>query len=268
MKDILQKKMQELREIIKHSPKETVEEHYDCVICKDRGLIYKDDQAYVCGCVNKKRLENQCKHARLAGEYRYKNFDDFIITYYRTGIVNRKNSATYRQLANHCLSAAKSFSDKVIAKEEHKGMYIYGTVGSGKTLLASCIANRLLKEDKELLFISVPDFLDELKDTFNNRGNNELTLMNQVRSIPVLILDDLGAHAYTDWSAGRIYNIINYRACNNLSTIITSNLSVDELAEAIDVRTSSRILQLCQIYRLETDEDIRRQVYKENIKRV
>ena len=268
MKDILQKKMQELREAVKNSPKEKVEIRYECPECQDRGLIYRDGVAHVCGCVKKKRLENQCKHARLAGEYRHKEFEDFLLTYYRTGTVNPKSSATYRQLANHCLSAAKSFSEKVLSGEEHKGMYIYGTVGSGKTLLASCIANKLLTENVELLFLSVPDFLDELKDTFNQRGGNELELMNQVRSVPVLILDDLGAHAYTDWSAGRIYNIINYRACNNLSTIITSNLSVDELAEAIDVRTSSRILQLCQIYRLETDEDIRRQVYKENIKRV
>jgi DNA replication protein DnaC len=268
MKDILQRKMQELRETIKNSPKEIVEIHYDCPKCQDRGLIYKDGQAYVCSCVKKKHLENQCKHARLAGEYLHKDFDDFQIKYYDTFRVDSSSNVTYRQLANKCFGAAKSYTESVIKGEKHKGMYIYGTVGSGKTLLTSCIANRLLQENMELLFISVPDFLDEIKATFNQRGNQEMVLMNQVRNIPVLILDDLGAHAYTDWSAGRIYNIINYRASNNLSTIITSNLSVDALSEALDERTSSRIMQLCTLYRLETEVDIRCQVYQENIKRV
>ncbi|QRN86153.1 ATP-binding protein [Clostridia bacterium] len=268
MKDILQKKIQELRETIKNSPKEKEEVQYECPICKDRGLIYKDGQAYICNCVNKKRFENQFKHARLAGEYLHKSFDDFQIKYYSSYRIDTNSNVTYRQLATQCLTAAKLFTDSVINKKKHKGMYVYGTVGSGKTLLTSCIANRLLEHNIELLFISVPDFLDEIKATFNQKGNQEMDLMNQVRNVRVLILDDLGAHTYTDWSAGRIYNIINYRASNNLSTIITSNLSVDGLAEALDERTSSRVMQLCTLYRLETEEDIRCQVYKENLKRV
>lgn len=268
MNKLFKEKLAEIKKKLDQMPA-SEEKTYACPRCQDRGMVLIDNLAYPCDCVQKKRRENLCKHARLSGQYRHKHFEDFDINYYATSPLKsgRSRTITYRQLANDCLQAAKNFSAKVIEGEDHKGMYIYGSVGSGKTLLASCMANVILEAGLGLLFVSVPDLLDELKDTFGSRERKELDLMKEVREVDVLIMDDLGAHQYTDWTAGRIYNIINYRAAQGLSTVITSNLSVDELSEALDLRTSSRILQLCQIYRLETKEDIRRQVYKEKLRK-
>ena len=261
MKDILQEKMQELLETVRNSPKELIDREFECPNCRDRGLIYEQGEARVCSCVWKKRLERRFSHARVAKEYRSKTFHDFDLDFYSNSQIE-DTAFTYRQRANNCLIAAKDFTQKVLSGENGKGLYISGPVGSGKTLLVSCIANELLSNDSEVLFLSVPDFLDELRDTFNQKNLNEMDLMDQVRNVSVLILDDLGAHTYTEWTKGRIFNIINYRASNNLATVITSNLSVSEVSDEIDERTSSRILQLCQIYQLDTQEDIRRQVYK------
>ncbi len=266
MKDLWDVKLKELREAIKHSSKELEQKEYVCSLCQDRGLIYRDGLAYRCTCVQKRQMDLSSKKAHLSGEYKEKHFDDFRLDYYASKPYAEDKKGTYRQSANQSLQAAKLFTELVIAGEMPKGLYLYGNVGSGKTLLASCIANQLIESRQEVLFVSIPDLLDELKDTFNGRTGNELALMNRVRKAKTLIMDDLGAHMYTDWTAGRIYNIINYRASHNLSTIITSNLTVDELRTALDERTSSRILQLCQIYRLQSDQDIRRQVYIENLK--
>jgi DNA replication protein len=108
----------------------------------------------------------------------------------------------------------------------------------------------------------VPDLLDELRATYKSEIN-EIDLLDSARTIPILILDDLGAHNYTDWTRNRIYSIINYRMNELLPTIITSNLSLDEMEDYIGVRTTSRIIQSSRIFRLSVEEDIRHQIYYE-----
>ena len=75
----------------------------------------------------------------------------------------------------------------------------------------------------------------------------------------MLILDDLGAHQYTEWARGKLFTILNYRINHNLPTVITTNLSVEDVGEAIGDRAASRIIELCQPYMLEADVDIRLQ---------
>ena len=77
---------------------------------------------------------------------------------------------------------------------------LQGYVGRGKTYLAASIANALVERDVDVRFIVVPDFLDELRATFDTSSmGSESELMNLIKTAPVLILDDLGAHNYTDF---------------------------------------------------------------------
>ena len=114
----------------------------------------------------------------------------------------------------------------------------------------------------QVLFLVVPDLLDELRATYKSEIN-EMDLLDSARTIPFLILDDLGAHNYTDWTRNRIYSIINYRMNELLPTIITSNLSLDEMEDYIGLRTTSRIIQSSRIFRLTVEKDIRHQMYYE-----
>jgi len=81
--------------------------------------------------------------------------------------------------------------------------------------------------------------------------------MDSARRVHVLILDDLGAHNYTEWTRNKLYSIINYRLNNNLPTVITTNLDLAELEEYLGERTTSRIIQMCRIFRLMVETDIR-----------
>ena len=67
---------------------------------------------------------------------------------------------------------------------------------------------------------------------------------------PLLILDDLGAEKTTDWALQSLYIIINKRLSEELQTIITSNLSLDELRDKIGDRIASRIAGMCKIVKL------------------
>ncbi|HHV65505.1 MAG TPA: ATP-binding protein [Peptococcaceae bacterium] len=235
-----------------------------CSICGGRGIILQGDTAIPCSCMEQKRIENNFKSARLPRELQKCLFDKFNLDYYCTS-ANRE----YYENAKRALNAAQTFVKNVLNNPHELGLLFTGSVGSGKTFLAAAIANALLAQQKQLLFLVVPDLLDELRATFSNKTDTtEFDLLDIARTIPILILDDLGAYNYTEWSRNRLYSILNYRMNEQLPTIITTNLDFEEIEQYLGERTCSRLLQMCRIYRLSSEQDIRMQKYlqRENLK--
>ncbi len=97
------------------------------------------------------------------------------------------------------------------------------------------------------LFIVVPDLLDHLRATFNPKSTVSYDhRFEEVRTTPLLILDDLGTQSMTPWVREKLYQLFNYRYNAELPTVITTANSLDE----IDPRLVSRMLdtRLCAIY--------------------
>ena len=125
--------------------------------------------------------------------------------------------------------------------------FLWGDVGRGKTGLAVGIARRQLEMGVgSLLFVSVPDLLSELRDTYNS-DTSELNIINRYADVPLLILDDLGAEQAknTEWIEDRLYQVINRRHGEMKPTIITSNLSLRQLSHRIGIRNTERVRELC-----------------------
>ncbi|EGW41852.1 ATP-binding protein [Desulfosporosinus sp. OT] len=233
-------------------------ETFRCPICQDRGILLDGDVAYPCSCMKMRRMENQFRHARISRVLKNCRLEKFRFDYYRSEMKDQ----THREGAMKALNAAKSFVNECQQNPHGLGLLFTGPVGSGKTYLAASIANELIEAQLQVLFIVVPDLLDELRASYKSEVN-EMDLLDTARTIPILILDDLGAHNYTDWTRNRLYSIINYRMNELLPTVITSNLSLDEMEDYIGVRTTSRIIQSSRIFRLTVEEDIRHQMYDE-----
>ena len=229
-----------------------------CHICQDRGIVLAGDVAYPCSCMRTRKMENQFRHARISRELMNCRFDKFRFDYYGSAMEDQ----THREGATRALNASKSFVEECQHNSHRLGILFTGPVGSGKTYLAASIANELMELQLQVLFLVVPDLLDELRASYKS-DVNEMDLLDTARTVPVLILDDLGAHNYTDWTRNRLYSIINYRMNERLPTIITSNLSLDEMEDYIGVRTTSRIIQSSRIFRLTVLQDIRHQMYHE-----
>lgn len=232
-----------------------------CDICQDRGIILKGNTAIPCSCSKKRALFNRFKNSLLPLAMQEDTFENFSFQYYSKSQKDPIKSKSFFQLARMAYDAARKFVDNFEKNQHTEGLLFTGQVGSGKTFLACCIANALLNRGKTILFMVVPDLLDMLKATYNSSRNevsySEQELLNTAREVPLLILDDLGAHNYTEWTKNKIYSIINYRLNHRLATIITTNISLEDLEEYLGARTTSRIFQMCCPYKLLVEMDIR-----------
>lgn len=231
-----------------------------CTKCQGRGFIIKDEIAHRCSCAKQRALQGLLRHSNLSRLHSQCSFAGFSFAYYPKSI-DQEAGITYFQNAQKALTAAKNFAEAFAAGNYHgPGLVFTGPVGSGKTYLAAAIANYVLAKGKQVLFSVVPDLLDEIKATYDRThpdGVDERTILDGAKNVELLIFDDLGAHNYTDWTVNKIYSILNYRANHQLPIVITTNLSLAELDTYLGERTTSRILQLCKVYRLASSQDIR-----------
>ena len=126
-------------------------------------------------------------------------------------------------------------------------MVLQGDYASGKTHLAAAIANYRTGEGVPPLFIMVPDLLDHLRaKSFIVRTVSYDRRFDELKTTPLLVLDDLGTQSMTPWVKEKLYQLFNYRYNGGLSTVITT---ADTLSE-IDPRIRSRMLdrRICRIY--------------------
>ncbi len=117
-----------------------------------------------------------------------------------------------------------------------------GDHGSGKTHLAAAIANYRFGQGYPALFINVPDLLDHLRATYSPTSLVSYDKrFQELRSAPLLVLDDLGTQSTTDWAKEKLYQLFDHRYSARLPTVITSSLTLPEL-EKQDPKIFSRLI--------------------------
>jgi DNA replication protein DnaC len=140
-----------------------------------------------------------------------------------------------RSLAN-AYEAAQDF-----AKKPDGWLVLIGGYGCGKTHLAAAVANACIQQGQSALFVVVPDLLDHLRATYSPYSTSTYDeRFQEIRSAPLLILDDLGTQATTPWAQEKLFQIFNHRYNARLPTVITSNHTLEEL----DKRIRSRLGEL------------------------
>jgi len=116
-------------------------------------------------------------------------------------------------------------------------LLLQGGYGCGKTHLAAAIANFTVSLGMPTLFITVPDLLDSLRFAYDNPESTFEQRFEEIRSAPLLIMDDFGTQNATSWAQEKLFQIINYRYINHLPLVVTTNL----LLEQIEGRIRSRL---------------------------
>lgn len=238
-----------------------------CDLCGDRGVILQGEVAVPCSCGRQKAIARLFRNSGLPQKLINCSLADFNFKYYARNCLDMDKGVSYYEIAQAAFQAAKKFISSFLQDPHTDGLMFAGQVGSGKTFLACSIANALLKKGKVVLFVVVPDLLDQIRSTYDGvRYASDITeydLVDAARQVPLLILDDLGAHNYTEWSRNKIYSIINYRLNHCLPIVVTTNITPEDLEEYLGERTTSRLLEMCKPYRLLVDIDIRARQRKE-----
>lgn len=133
----------------------------------------------------------------------------------------------------HAYETARSF-----ARRPEGWLLLIGGYGCGKTHLAASIANYAVERGMLPLFVTVPDLLDHIRASFaSNAAQPYSERFDEIRTAPLLILDDLGTENTTPWALEKLFQLLNYRYLARLATVITTNQEL----ERIDARLRSRL---------------------------
>lgn len=130
----------------------------------------------------------------------------------------------------------KEFMESYLKNKSGKGLYLSGSFGSGKTYLIAALFNELAKKDINSALVYYPELLRSLKSSF---GSDYEEKFDFIKTVPLLLLDDIGAENTTAWSRDEVLGpILQYRMEEELPTFFTSNLSLKELENALSVTSN------------------------------
>ena len=134
-----------------------------------------------------------------------------------------------------------------------KGLYIHGTVGTGKTHIAYAIKDKWDKPGYQMAhFWNTTELFQEIRDDYDRhveaKKNRFADLMD---SEALLFLDDVGSEKPSEWVQEQFYLLINKRYNEMRPIIFTSNYSISELAARLGDRTVSRIVEMSHVVKLD-----------------
>lgn len=139
------------------------------------------------------------------------------------------------------IAAVDAFIERYQTQSDEftKGLYIWGPFGVGKTYLMGAMVNRLAEYGLSSTFVNTAMFVSELKQSFGKANDDIQKRIDTLKTVPLLILDDIGAEAMSDWVRDDVIGVIlQYRMQEELPTFFTSNLSLQQLEEHLaDTKT-------------------------------
>jgi DNA replication protein DnaC len=115
-------------------------------------------------------------------------------------------------------------------------LILMGSYGCGKTHLAAAVANTCVEFGMQTLFLTVPDLLDWLRYSYDSADTTFEQRFEEIRNIPLLVLDDLGAQNATRWAAEKLFQIIDYRYSRRLPMVVTTNQDLEDIDDRIRSR--------------------------------
>jgi DNA replication protein DnaC len=131
-----------------------------------------------------------------------------------------------------------------------KGLYIHGAVGTGKTHIVYALSESSWAKGRTKVYNST-DILRRIRADFSRKGSEKEYFEEMLIEMSgLLIIDDVGSEKISDWVLETFYHIINKRYNDMKLTIFTSNFQIADLAQRIGDRTSSRIVEMCNVVEL------------------
>ncbi len=223
---------------------------YNCPDCKDTGYIGNKP----CHCLKQYEIRSLYRSSNLIDVLNTENFDTFNADYYDDKKINDNLSISAKEnilrVRKVCLDFVDNF-DKV-----YDNLIFYGPTGVGKTFLTHCIAKKLLDTSHTVVYLTSLQLFDILeKNKFNkydvSTSNEQISY---ILNCDLFIIDDLGTELVNSFTASQLYYFIEERHLKQKSTIISTNLSFQELRDRYSERIFSRFTGYYNFYMIIGDD--------------
>ncbi len=236
----------ELLESRGYSPGD-LEIRYVCKKCKDTGYV----GTHMCSCFKDKLTDALYSQSNFKELLRRENFRTFSTDYYSAEIP-RGESESPLVIANKARLAAMDFVRNF--KKSNNNIFITGATGTGKTFLTNCIVKELYNSGTFVIYLSAIKFFELLSAaTFNKSPENDF-ISNHINRCDLLIIDDLGTEISNSFTASALFGCLSTRIAAKKHTIISTNLSLEDIAARYTERISSRIIENFILIRLLGDD--------------
>lgn len=175
-------------------------------------------------------------------------FENFDLSHYPS-VKDRQTGESSYEAAKKAYEQSRRFVETF--DDSFQNMFIYGSSGSGKTFLTSCIASELMRSDHSVVYISAVRLFNEMADyTFRNNKNSSDIAYDSLFTADLLIIDDLGTEVPNTFTVSAFFDLINTRLLNEKSTIISTNLTLSEISDIYSERVYSRLVEKYNFYHL------------------
>lgn len=247
LKDLTAKKAQLLLEA--GFPEDYLTPVYSCNDCKDTGYV----NGKKCHCFKQAVIELLYEQSGIRTMLAAENFSTLSYEFYEGEDLERFKSA---------VETSKKFIKNF--NSGYHNLFFYGTVGTGKSFLSGCVAKELIENGHSVIYFSASGLFDTLsKYKFDYKNTENLhKIYEDLFQCDLLIIDDLGTEYTNNIINSELFSMINERHLQKRSTVISTNLSLEDFRNRYSDRIFSRITSNYDICKL-TGPDIR--MYKKRL---
>lgn len=210
-----------------------LEPQWSCALCRDTG--YRDGRR--CECYGELLRAEAAKSlpASLVSRCRFESFD---LSLYPDDGTPRSPRRVMTAIFSACRTYAEGFS------RASDSLLFFGAPGLGKTHLSIAIAASAAQKGFQVCYSPAQQLIDRFERVRFDRAPSaeDRDVTSQCGGCDLLVIDDLGAEFVTSFSQSVLYNIVNGRLVSGAPTIVSTNLSPEELAKVYSERTASRLL--------------------------
>lgn len=215
--EILKNKINKFLEI-NNIDKSQLEPNYECKVCNDTGIV----NGKICECLLNELNKKISKLTSSQSEFQ--SFDKINLS-----IMNEDDIKATQWLKMWCLRYPQVSKTNI---------NIIGGAGTGKTFLLECVANEMINKNVVVCYKTAFE-LNELARLYHI---GKSYAFGDCLNADVLLIDDLGTEpVLKNITKEYLYNLINVRQINNKVTLITTNLSLDNILSRYDDRIFSRL---------------------------
>ena len=212
-------------------PADYTEVHHYCKECADTGFI---DGVRMCKCFREELVRATIISSGIGQLIKKQSIENFDLDWYKDDMENY-------EMMKFNLAAAKNYCANF-----HKfrgNILLSGQTGTGKTHIYTAIAREVINLGYDVIYDSVQNIIADFEDDkFRRSYNSEELKAEKYLECDLLIIDDLGTEFSNQVTISCIYNLLNTRHNKGLATIISTNLTSEELARKYEDRIYSRIV--------------------------